>query len=182
MWRHALFLVVLVGGALALSWLLVPRGQELALMHYKARSYGDALAGFERAFYAPGGSTALVVPLRDLYLRQGEIDGAVAAVERALAARPHDVEAFDLALDVYRDTMRDARYTDVLEQRVALAASVARVRELVARHAFAADVAGERRALEMLQAGGQANAAELMRLARVQVADGDAAAAAATLD
>ncbi|MEQ8495617.1 MAG: hypothetical protein RLW42_15510 [Gammaproteobacteria bacterium] len=182
MWRHVLFLVVLVGGALALSWLLVPRGQELALMHYKARSYNAALAGFERAFYAPGGSTALVVPLRDLYLRQGEIDAAVAAVERALAARPTDVEVYDLALEVYRDTMHDDRYRATLERRVELAASVAQVRELAALQAFAADLAGERRALELLHAGGQATPAELMRLVRVQVADGDVAAAAATLD
>ena len=182
MWRHVLFLAVLVGGALALSWLLIPRGQELALMHYKARSYGEALSGFEKAFYAPGGSSALIVPLRDLYLRRGEIDAAVTAVERTLAARPNDIEALDLALEVYAGTMHTARYLATLERRVDLAASVTLVRELASRHAFAADVAGERDALALLHATGQASAAELLRLARLQVASGTREEAVETLD
>jgi len=182
MWRHVLFLLVLVGGALALSWLLIPRGQELALMHYKARSYGEALSGFEKAFYAPGGSSALIVPLRDLYLRRGELDAAVTAVARALAARPNDIEALDLALEVYRDTMHPERYLETLERRVGLAASVALVRELASRHAFAANVPGERDALELLHTTGQASAAELLRLARLQVADEDLEGALEALD
>ncbi|MCP5200274.1 MAG: hypothetical protein H6977_09675 [Gammaproteobacteria bacterium] len=182
MWRHVVFLVTLSVAALALSVLLVPRGQELALMYYKAKRYRDALSGFEREFLAHGARPTVVVPLNKLYLQQGEVEAAVEAMDRTLAERPDDLEAYDLALEVYRDTMQPARYRAALARRVELVPSTALVRELASLYAFAGDRDGEAGALARLVERGDADDAETLRLARLLWVDGDVDGAVAALD
>ena len=177
MWRHALFLTVVVALALALSIVLIPRGPELALMHFKARSYRQALAGFEQAFLGRDAGPTLVVPLSTLYLREGEIDAAVQAIDKILSERPDDLEALDLALDVYRNTMHEARYLRALEQRVARAPAATLVRRLAALHALNGNAEGEQDALAELVGLGMATPRERIRLARSYAASGDDAAA-----
>ncbi len=182
MLRHIVFLVVVVSVSLAFSWLLIPRDQELALMHYKARSYRDALAGFESAFFASDRRDALATPLTALYLRQGDLEGAVDVVERLLVQRPGDIEALDLALDLYRELMMTERYHAVLWRRVRLAPSAALVRELVDIEAFRGDPLAEIEALSLIVDEPAARPAELLRLVRLQVAVDSLSDAAQTLD
>ncbi|MGE0486370.1 MAG: hypothetical protein AB7Q81_19625 [Gammaproteobacteria bacterium] len=182
MWRHVVFLVTLSAAALALSLLLVPRGQELALMYYKAKRYRDALSGFESEFLAHGARPTVVMPLNTLYLQQGEVEAAVEAMDRTLAERPDDLEAYDLALQVYRDTMQPERYRHALARRVERVPSTALVRELAGLYAFAGDNDGEADALARLLERGDADDAETLRLARLLWVADDVDGAAAALD
>lgn len=182
MTRHALFLLLVVGAALGFSWLLVPRDQELALIHFKTRSYGDALERFERIYFRDDTLSTTAVPLSRLYQRQGEIDGAVNVVRRLLEERPRDIEALDLALSVYRDAMRPDDYLAVLARRVAVAPSAGLVRELAAIYGFRGNLQGETETLALLVADGNAAPQEFHRLLRTRLAAGDRAGAVVTLD
>ena len=176
-----LLLVVLVVGALGVSWLLIPRQEELALIQYKSAQYEEARLAYEEQIAAGDYSAAVVAPLADIYLFYGEPEAAIRIVERFVAQRPADVGALRLLAKYSRDAQQWDGYRHALERIVALAPEEQPVRDLLARYRIAGDHARVRDMLALLVERRYATGPDYEALAQLQAAQGNYAAAVVTL-
>lgn len=66
LWPHLLFLSVVVAGSPGLSVLLIPRHQELALMHLNDKNNESAMRRFEHQYFENADNAAILLPLHDI--------------------------------------------------------------------------------------------------------------------
>src|SRR5260370_28956884 len=86
---HYLFFVVLIGGGVGLSVLLVPGKGELALIHFKDKEYEVACRSYEERLSSGNRSIDVVIPLTQLYLQFGEVEKAVQLMEEFVRDNPN---------------------------------------------------------------------------------------------
>jgi tetratricopeptide (TPR) repeat protein len=111
---------------------LLPREQELRVMYMKGQRYEQARAEFENQLARGDLSVSIVMPLKDLYVHFGEIDKAVALLERFVKDHPDNVSALRVLAKLYGDSMRPAEQIATLETLHRLHPGEKALRELVA--------------------------------------------------
>ncbi|MBT5413296.1 MAG: hypothetical protein HOH66_11325 [Rhodospirillaceae bacterium] len=172
--------VVAVG--LATAYLLLPRDRELGLMYLEDKEFAEARQTYEERLGIGDLGVPVVLPLIEIYLHYGEVDKAVALMERFLAARPMNVDAREHLGEFLKDAQRYGDYRRNLEILAELAPSAAILRALAGVYVIEGEDEARMRILGRLVANFDATAAEYERLAELQAAYGYLAAAAETLD
>lgn len=164
------------------SVLLIPGEQELAVMRYRVRQFEDARAMYERQLAAGNMSLSTVKPLAEIYLHSGEIERAVALLERYLAADPDNAEVLERLKQYYWDAQRREDYRVVLTRLARVRPTQELLRELIRELDFTARWDGMVEALELLATRRWANADDYDLLARLLAARDLRGSALAALD
>ena len=188
-WRRrvigrAYYLVALgvIGVGLVMAYLLVPRDRELGLMYLEDDEFEEARQIFEERLAEGDLTVAVVLPLMDVYLHYGEVEKAVALMERFLDANPSNVQARERLGTFLKDSHRYGDYRRNLEALAELAPSAAILRALVEVYIIEGEDEKRMRVLALLVARFQPTVGEQERLAELQAAFGYLAAAAETLE
>jgi len=164
--RHALLLILVVSIAIALSLALIPRSGELALMQFKDRNYQAARAAYRRQLAGGKVQASVVVPLAELDVREGDIDVAIAVLERYRAAHPDSIEVLKRLADYYGEAQRPRDYVRNLERLVRRAPNRKNLNELIQRYDAQARYKEEIAGLQRLIGKGWARPAQRLALAR----------------
>lgn len=122
------FLILAVG--VGASLLLIPRGAELALQKFRDSDFESARAEYEERFANGDHSAATVMPLTKLHLADGEVDQAIALMERFVAKEPKSVDGRELLSRLYQDAQRQSDYLDNLRELARLRGNDETYREL----------------------------------------------------
>ncbi len=130
--KHYCVFALVITIALAISVTLLPREQELRVMYLKGQRYEQARMEFENQVAKGDLSVSSVMPLVDLYTHFGQIDEAVALLERFTAQNPKNASALDMLARLYGDAMRPADQIRVMETLQALSPSAGRLKDLIA--------------------------------------------------
>lgn len=180
--RSALVALGVAVSAIALSLLLVPGGEELALMYFKDRRFEQAESAYRLELSRRGMQRKLVVPLNELQIQAGHIDEAIGLLGRFSHEHPEDADVLELLADYHRLAQRPAEQVQSLERLTALAPTAGRWRELARWYDVLERPEDRRRMLRLLVAGEHADAHEYEALARLDAASAALPAAAATLE
>jgi len=129
--KHYGVFALVITIALAISVTLLPREQELRVMYLKGQRYEQARMEFETQVAKGDLSVSSVMPLVDLYTHFGQIDEAVALLERFTGQNPRNVAALDMLARLYGDAMRPADQVRVLETLQALHPNIERLKDLI---------------------------------------------------
>lgn len=180
--QYQLGAFALAGLAVALAAVLLPRGDELLLIHVRNHDIERARAVLADASRQRLSTAASVVAHDELYLLEGRVDEALVAMEAYAEARPDDVEAWSRLARMYADAQR-------LDDQVRAGAHVyrrqpttARARQLAVLYRWNGDEDAEAGVLHDVVAGGTATVDESLRSARLDAALGRPDRALATLD
>lgn len=128
---HYTVAAVVVLAGLTLGAFLVPRESEMALIKFKDRDYGAALAAYEKRLRTEALTPSVVMPLTQLYLQYGRVAEATELMERYLQVHPDDQEARERLGKYYQYGQRPAGYTENLEKLAAEHPTEQRLRELL---------------------------------------------------
>jgi tetratricopeptide (TPR) repeat protein len=175
---------VIVGVALlglVVGYLLLPRQGEVALMNLKDKRFETALVVLEKQSAAGDMSVQTVTSLTKLYLQEGDVEAAVALVERYLEKNPKDVAARKELGKLYQYAQRTEDYVRNLEALQQLEPSVEHLRELADIYNFRADYAKQIGVLKQLIQLEPEQTHHAVSLARIQASYGDLKAAKETL-
>lgn len=130
------FLIPIVGIAMLVSWLLIPREAEIGLMQLKGRDYSDAQRQFEKLYEAGDHSVSIAMPLADIYLYKGQVRDALTVLEAFVEASPENVQALE-KLALVQEQARDYRgYLRTLERLHATAPKPELARLLADLHGY----------------------------------------------
>lgn len=122
--------ILMVLGALALAYLLLPRERELAFMQFKAGHTKAARSSLERRLERGERSISDVSSLSEVYFSQGHVDRAVELLESLAAENPYDRDVQDRLAYLYDQAMRPGDYLSNLTQRYLLDPDEEKLREL----------------------------------------------------
>jgi cellulose synthase operon protein C len=173
----AIVLLALIGSAL-----LVPGEQELAVMRYRVKQFEDARAMYEQQLASGNFSLSTVKPLAEIYLHAGEIERAVALLERYLAADPDNAEVLERLKQYYWDAQRRQEYRVALGRLARLRPTQEHLRELIRELDFTSRWDEMIEALELLASRRLATADDYDLLARLLAARDLRGSALAALD
>lgn len=172
---------LVVAGAFTASLLLVPSGLELAALRLESGHPEEARRILESRRAAGDRSAVHTEMLARVRARQGDLPGSIDLLEELVATRPEDTAALESLARLYREAGRSEEYAQALEYLQARQPSAERQRELAALHGELGRPAQQRAALAALIErfdGGEA--ADFLRLARLQAEQGQPQAALAT--
>jgi tetratricopeptide (TPR) repeat protein len=158
--------------ALAMAAGLLPRGDELLLIHVRNHDVTRAREVLAAGVDYGVSTTASVVAHGELYLFEGRVDEALADMEGYIEANPDDADAWAHLATLYRNAQRTHDWTRALGQMYRLTPSDGLARTLVTRFRHSGDEAAEAEVLRDLVAGGRARPDELRRSARLDAAFG----------
>lgn len=176
-----LVLMLLVGGALGLSYLSMPGEKELAVMEFREKNYESARTRFEDQWRAGDRSPAVAWPLAQSYMEEGAVEKAISVLETMVARQKDNPRAWHLLADLYGETHRPNDLIRALTAEAALAPSQETLRRLAERAYLAGDSAAEESALEALHAHGWSRPADLERLGDMLAGQGRLAEAVEVL-
>lgn len=180
--RYQYSAVVLAVLALALGAALLPRGDELLLIHVRNRDVARARAVLADATGHQVSTAASVVAHNELHLMEGRVDEALTQMQAYARAHPDDAGAWKRLARLYADAQRLDDQTRTVAHVYRLEPSPELARRLATLHRWSGDEAAECAVLGDLVAGGQATTEEHLRAARLFAALGDPAKALATLE
>jgi Flp pilus assembly protein TadD len=178
---HYIIVLFTVICGLGISFLLIPRGAELALMNFKDNRFDEARADYEKRVAAGDLSAAVVNPLSELYLQYGKTEEAIALHEKFVQANPEDKTARQRLATYYQYAQRPHDYLKTLEQLAMQEPSEARLRELVAIYTFNGDEERELATQKKLVTSFPGKPEDLLRLANLQASSGQFSEAGNTL-
>lgn len=161
---------VLAASALIVGGALVPRGDELLLIHVKNRQISSARALLADAAGQQVSSVAAVVAHNELYLLEGRVDDALRELEAYVAKHPSDPGAWRRMTQMYAHAQRFEDQVRAMRHLHAIEPSPDNARRLVTLLRWAGDEPGEAEALGGLVAAGDATADEHVRYARLEAA------------
>lgn len=176
-----LAVVVLLG--IGLSFLLIPREKDVALLQLSSQD--TDLAGRETLLqrYREGDrSVQVIAPLADLALNLGEIDDAITLLEDYLARNPNDVAARRRLAEYYRFDQRRDEFVAALAEIVARAGTPQERRQLVDLYRARGDYERLLPALTELVDRGLAKPADYMEAAELAASSGSLDQALAILE
>jgi Tfp pilus assembly protein PilF len=134
--RHYVVFALLVGLGLAASLLLITRRPEQALISYRDKNFDEALRRYEARLKSGDLSPAVVMPLSQLYLQFGNVDAAVALMERYVREHPEDVTARTELGRYYQFAQRGPEYLAELEALSRLSPSEQTLRSIAEIYSF----------------------------------------------
>ncbi|MCW5770945.1 MAG: tetratricopeptide repeat protein [Rhodospirillaceae bacterium] len=172
----------LVAGGIGLGTYLVPSGGELAMIYYRSGRLDEARKLLERELHDGDVTPSNVHYATQTYLRLGDIDRAIALVERYVAAHPDDVRARRILGGFYNDAGRQALYIANLEEIERLAPAEAQRIELATLYRAAGDYDRWAAMLDRLVADNAASPDDYLKLAQLKAAAGKRDEALAVLD
>lgn len=179
--NYYLATLVLVAGGMAAGVYLVPRGGELATMYYRSGRLDEARRILEREMRDGEVSPSNVHYASQTYLRLGDVDRAIALIERYVQANDRDVTALRILAGMYRDVGRVALYRLSLERLEQLAPSAVQRMELVRVYRAAGLYDQWFAMLDRLVQQNAAPAEEYMTVAMVKASRGNREGALRTL-
>jgi thioredoxin-like negative regulator of GroEL len=179
--RHLLIAIAVAAGAGALSLLLIPGGEEVALMYFKDREFEQAERAYRLELSRRGLQRQLVVPLNELRLQAGRIDEVIGLMSRFAEDNPADADALDVLAEYYRQAQRPHDQVRTLARLAQLRPDPRLLRELAGWYDILEQHAELRAVLRRLADAGQATPAEHEMLALLQAGAGERSHAAATL-
>ncbi|MDH4064647.1 MAG: hypothetical protein OEW19_09615, partial [Acidobacteriota bacterium] len=162
---------VLASLALMLGIAMLPRGDELLLIHVKNRDIARARELLAAARDSVS-TAASVVALDELFLLEGRVDEAIAETEAYAEARPDDAEAWIRLTRMYADAQRLDDQIRALSHVYRLEPSTPRARQLAILYRWTGDETAESNVLHDLVRDDQASAAEALRSARLDASLG----------
>ncbi|ABK45467.1 hypothetical protein Mmc1_2976 [Magnetococcus marinus MC-1] len=114
--RYLLTMLFLVSLGVALSTLMLPNDEVLALMYLKDKDF-DTAQGYLESFVDASKEMpdSAVLPLAKLHLQNGQVDKAVKLLEDFLKRRPENIEAQKLLNTYYQYAQRPTEYLRNLE-------------------------------------------------------------------
>jgi tetratricopeptide (TPR) repeat protein len=134
--RHYVAFALLVGLGFAASLLLITRRPEQALISYRDKNFDEALRRYEARLETGDLSPAVVMPLSQLYLQFGNVDAAVALMERYVREHPDDVTARTELGRYYQFAQRGPEYLAELEALSRLSPSEQTLRTIAEMYSF----------------------------------------------
>jgi len=171
--NYYLATLALVAGGMAVGIYLVPSGGELATMYYRSGRLDDARLILESEMREGAISATNVHYATQTYLRLGDVDRAIALIERYTQANASDVTALRILSGLYRDTGRAALYRLSLERLEALAPAREQRLELARVYRAAGDYEQWAAMLERLIQQNIAPVDDYMTVAMLKAARGD---------
>src|SRR5215469_6011393 len=91
--KYYIVIAILVISAIAVSIILMPKSQEIALMEMKDKHFEEARKDYQKQL-AEGNLTPEVVNnLTDLYLQIGAVDKAIEVMQQYIALHPDNLAA-----------------------------------------------------------------------------------------
>lgn len=172
----------LVAGGVGVGTYVVPQRGELAMIYYRSGRLDQARSLLEREMHTGDLSASNVHYATQTYIRLGDIERAIALVERYVVAEPKDARARRMLGNFYRDTGRQALYIANLEEIERLEPARPQRVELAWLYRAAGEYEKWSAMLERLVAENAANADDYYALAQVLAAAGKRDAAFAVLD
>jgi len=179
--NYYLATLFLVAGGVGVGTYVVPQGGELAMIYYRSGRLDQARGLLEREMHRGDLAASNVYYATQTYIRLGDIERAIALVERYVAAEPKDVRARRILGDFYRDTGRQALYIGNLEEIERLAPAAPQRVELAWLYRAIGEYEKWAAMLERLVAENTANPDDYFHLAQVLAASGRRDAAFAVL-
>ena len=179
--NYYLATLVLVAGGMAAGVYLVPRGGELATMYYRSGRLDEARRILEHEMRDGEVSASNVHYATQTYLRLGDVDRAIALIERYVQAHDGDVTALRILSNLYRDVGRVALYRLSLERLEEIAPSAEQRMELVRVYRAAGLYDQWFAMLDRLVQQNVAPAADYMTVAMIKASRGDREGALRTL-
>lgn len=170
-------LIVAITALLAISYLLVPRGQEMAILRLGSGDARGARALLEQRLAAGETSPAIIAALARARGLTGDLAGAVALLEPLAEQRPQDLEVIEALVAYQRERGNDpAGLLRAITMLQAVHPSVAQQREIAALHGMLGQRVEQRAALHRLLATGPGEVGDYLALARLEAAAGSPAA------
>ena len=184
--RHAghtaVSLIVAIMALLAISYFLVPRGQEMAILRLGLGDARGARALLEERLAAGETSPAIIAALARARAFTGDLRGAVALLEPLAQQRPQDIEVVEALVAYQREAGNDqAGLLRAITMLQAVQPSVRQQREIAFLHGMLGQRVEQRAALHRLLAAGPGEVADYLALARLEADAGSPAAALAVL-
>jgi predicted Zn-dependent protease len=136
---HYLLAALVVLLALGFSLLMLPRGQEVALMRLRDKEFGQARTAYEQRYAGGDHSAATTMALTRLYLQTGDIGQTILLMEDLEKREPGSLEVHELLGTLYQYAQRPGDYVRNLETIATLKPSLKVLKELSAYYNYTAD-------------------------------------------
>jgi predicted Zn-dependent protease len=180
--RHFIvFSLLLLAGALG-GVFLVTGKSEVALIHFRDKDFDTALRQYEQRLATGDASVSVVMPLCQLYLQYGNVEGAIALMERFVRQHPTDIDALQLLANYFQYAQREDEYLRTLEVIAAANPTGEIERELSEMYSFRAEFDKQIKVLKTLTDRNPSSPDDFIDLANLQAARGQLKDAAMTLE
>jgi tetratricopeptide (TPR) repeat protein len=180
--RHQRGALVLAAVGIIAALVMLPRGDELLLIHVRNHNLAEARRLLAEAARKGVSTAASVVSHGELYLLEGHVDEALFDLEQYLETRPDDIDAWRRLGRLYRHAQRLHDQMHALEQVHRLEPSESTGRELATFYRWTGDEVSEAAVLRQLVSMGVAEAEDHIRAAHLAAALGQKGAAADVLE
>lgn len=178
---HALVMAVLFGSAVVVASYLLPGDNERVAMLERDGKAREARIVLEAAYNAGDRRQQRLFQLQGLYEAAGDVGAARRMLEELAAARPRDFALQRQLAQFYRNVQDQPAQIRALLGLIDLRYSEAACRDVVGILRLRGDYAGERSALLKCREKGYRRAEDMIRLASLLAADGNARDAIALL-
>ncbi|MDB5381426.1 MAG: exported protein of unknown function [Rhodospirillales bacterium] len=180
--KEGLPLILSLIAALGISYVLVPRGQEMALLRLESGDAAGAREVLEQRYADGETSPAIIAALARARALTGDLPGAVALLEPLARERPQDLVVINALVTYRRADGRDqAGLLRAVTMLQAVQPSVPRMREIAILHGMLGQRDEQRAALHRLLAAETGDVADYLMLARLEAGAGAPAAGIAAL-
>ena len=167
------FMLVVLGIATVTAAAMVPRANEWLAVMRDDRKQAQIIAQLEPRLAQDGQDPNLLATLARAYADLGDAPRATALLERYVALRPGDADAYGRLAGLYGTVGEAARQRDALERSVELAPKLPRIAELAALYRSLGKVDEERALLTAFEPDLTVRSGLLLRLAQLYVDKGE---------
>jgi thioredoxin-like negative regulator of GroEL len=165
-------IILMVLAALGAGIAIVPGAWELAFMKLRDKDFASAEKTFEDKFMAGDRSREVLLPLSELYVRDGRVDKAISVLTQYANAHPNDRDVTSRLAVLLQEAQQTARAIAALEKLSERQATAKDLRELDRLHDIEQNTDGRIRALTRLAKMGVATAPESLTLTNLLAASG----------
>jgi predicted Zn-dependent protease len=180
--KNASIMMLMAVVTLAVSYLMIPRPREIALMQLKSKDFDTAQASYEAQLSEGDYSVSVVIPLSEVYIHKGDIDRAITLLEAFLDREPKHVTGLWRLAQYFKEAQKPHGRARVLARMADVQPDQKILRTLANHHDLLVDDDGTASALARLVEMREATPGEYDRLARHQAAKGRFRQAEATLN
>ncbi len=178
---HMVIMGLVFASALVVGYMLLPGENERVAMLERDGKNLQALGILEARFDAGDRRARTLYQLVGLYEQFGQIPRLKTTLEALAEARPRDVQVRRRLAQFYSATQDNESYLAALEQEIDVKYSEAACRELIGLHRLKGEFVKEQAAIVKCRQRGYRRAEDVVRLAELFAADGDAVQAAQLL-